>query len=192
MSSHTTGGIGHACLVGREGLDSFRFSKITNMPDIHASSQVVGGTPIVLDRTQKHEYAEFVTRKSCVSGRGSPVCAVASGETPSRRKWIVDCTFMLNAMLCRNMVMAVWIDSFARVSEALGEESTLTAAAYLSAFAPSSQFRFIAVLLPMAGNLHQSQPLSAATISSRSTAVSFWSKEPSFRAGTGTPSASRP
>ena len=67
---------------------------------------------------------------------------------------IVDCAFMLNAMLYRNMVMAVRIDCFARVSETLGDESTLTTAACLSTFAPSSKTCFIAVLLPMAGNLH--------------------------------------
>ena len=151
----------------------------------------LGGSIIVLDRTQKRKYAEFV--KSQIIRLRTQFTCVCRGVRWDTLATQVDCRLCLYAE--RDAVPEHGyggLECFARVSETLGDESTLTAAACLSTFAPSSKTRFIAVVLQMAGNLHQSHPLSAATISSRSTAVSFCSIAPGFRAGTATPSASRP
>ena len=141
-----------------------------------------------LDRTPKHMHAEYVTRVFRGPVSGSPVFSVASRGTPWRPKWIVDCVLTLIAMLCRNMAMVVWIECFAQRSGTLGDVSKLTAVASLSTLAPACQTLLIAVLLPIEGNVHQSQPLSAATISSHSTAVSSFDKEPRVLADTGIPS----
>ena len=85
-----------------------------------------------LDRTPKHMHAENVTRVFRGPVSGSPVFSVASRGEPWRPKWIVDCVLTLITMLCRNMVMAVWIECFARRSGNLGDVSKLTAVASLS------------------------------------------------------------